>query len=827
MKPLPVDAILPQLRDALRSSRNVVLSAAPGAGKTTRVPPALLEEDDLRGKKLIMLEPRRLAAQRAARYMASLRGENIGVTVGFRIRGESRVSDATRIEVVTEAVLTRMLHQHPELPGVGLLIFDEFHERGIHADTGLAFALDVQAHLREDLRILVMSATLDGLAVSRVLGNAPIVGSEGREFPVTTRYMPSASDRPVEPRVADVVRRAIREETGDVLVFLPGQREIRRVESLLTERSLPDTVSVHALYGDAGAEQQEAALAPAPNGTRKVILSTSIAETSLTIDGVRVVVDSGLARSARFDPRRGMSGLVTIPVSRAVADQRRGRAGRQGPGACYRLWTERQHGMLQPYPVPEIMTTDLAPLALDLARWGAPRGESLRFIDPPPPAHLAQARELLENLDALDEQGRLTPHGRAMADLPVHPRLAHMILRSGERGLCALACDVAALLEDRDLLRGKANTDIDLAARWHALHSGAGAERFVRERVRTEADKLRELVGCKSSNAGEESLGTVLALAYPDRIARRRGTESGRYQMVSGTGALLPEWSLLAREEFLAVADVDGIGTEVRVFLASPLQKEDLVDLSAGKMTVQDEVFWGQAEEAVVARRIRRLGALTVDEQPLIPSDEALHSAMAEGIQSMGLGSLPWRKASESLRLRSEWLRCQHLVSNEWPELSEEQLLRTLSDWLAPFLGRISRRAQLEQLDLEEVLRSRFSFSQLNELNRLAPETLTVPTGSRIRLDYSGPQPVLAVRLQEMFGQSRTPTVAGGRATVLLHLLSPAGRPLAVTQDLPSFWKNVYPDVRKEMRGRYPKHHWPEDPLEAKPTRKVKRRGGD
>ena len=770
-----------------------------------------------------MLEPRRLAAQRAARYMASLFGQNVGEAVGYRIRGDSRISTSTRIEVVTEGVLTRMLHQQPELPGVGLIIFDEFHERSIHADTGLAFALDVQSHLQEDLRLLVMSATLDGLAVSRVLRDAPVVASEGRQFPVTTLYLSFPPDGYLEPRVADVVRRAVREEAGDVLVFLPGQREIRRVETLLSDAPLPEDVIVHTLYGEAGAGQQEKALAPAPKGRRKVILSTSIAETSLTIDGVRVVVDSGLARSARFDPRRGMSGLVTIPVSVAVADQRRGRAGRQAPGVCYRLWTEEQQLELAHFPVPEILATDLAPFALDLARWGAPEGEGLRFIDPPPPAHLAQARLLLTSLDALDDEGRLTPHGSAMADLPVHPRLSHMIIRAGERGLGALASDVAALLEDRDLLRGKANIDIDLAARWHALRSGTGADRPVRERVRAEARRLCELTGSKRGNGGEESLGAILALAYPERVARRRGVGTGRFQMAGGTGALLPEWSLLGREEFLAIAVVDGVGTDVRVFLASPLEKKDLIELFAEKIAMQDEVLWSPGEEAVVARRIRRLGALTVDEQALNASDEALHAAMAEGIRQMGLASLPWRRGSESFRLRSEWLRLRHLVPDGWPDLSDQHLLDTIPEWLAPFLRRISRRPQLEQLELEEILRSRFSFRQLRELDRLAPQTLAVPTGSRIHLEYgSGVQPVLAVRLQEMFGQRETPTVGGGEVKVLIHLMSPAGRPLAVTQDLPSFWKNAYPDVRKEMRGRYPKHHWPEDPLAAEPTRRVK-----
>jgi ATP-dependent helicase HrpB len=824
LQAFPIDAILPRLFEVLRTTRNGVLSAPPGAGKTTRVPPAVLGVDWMTGMKLIMLEPRRLAARYAAQFMASRMGETVGQTVGYRIRGESCVGRRTRIEVVTEGVLTRMLQSQPDLPGVAMVIFDEFHERSIHADLGLALMLDMQAHLRDDVRLLVMSATLDGLPVSHLLGNAPVVESAGQAYPVATHYLPFRPQGPIEPLVADAVRKALRTDQGDILVFLPGQREIRRVGQLLEDHGLPSPIALHMLYGDAHPDRQQAALAPSPTGQRKVILSTSIAETSLTIEGVTVVIDAGLARGPSFDPRRGMSGLTTGPVSLAAADQRRGRAGRQNPGVCYRLWTEDQHATLPRFQAPEILVADLAPLALDLAQWGSPEGEALRFLDPPPAAHLAQARELLERLGGLDSRGKLTAHGRAMADLPVHPRLAHMILRGTERGLSALACDVAALIEERDLLRGERDVDIDLHSRWRALHSGGAIDRSARERAITEARRLRGLIGGSDGNMEENSLGLLLAMAYPERIARRRAGQTGRYQLAVGTGAILPEWSLLAREEFLAIGHVDGIGIEARAFLAAPLRKEEILMAFADGITTKEEVVWSTAEEAVVARRVQLLGALSLAEQSIKPDRDMLRSAMLEGVKQIGIASLPWGEKSASLRSRSEWLRLRRLVPDEWPDLGDDHLLGSLPEWLGPFLDGVSRRQQLGNLDCAAIIRSRFSFAQLKELDRLAPLSVTAPTGSRITLDYSGEQPVLAVRLQEMFGQTDTPLIADGKAKVVIHLLSPAGRPLAVTQDLRSFWLNVYPEVRKEMRGRYPKHIWPEDPLTAKPTRRTVRK---
>ena len=826
IRTFPIDPVIPQLLDAFKTSRSVVLSAPPGAGKTTRVPLALLEQKWMDGARLIMLEPRRLAARRAAEFMASLRGETVGGTVGYRTRGDSRVSRTTRIEVVTEGVLTRMLQEKPDLPGVSVVVFDEFHERSLHADLGLALTLDVQENLRDDLRVLVMSATLDGVALSRLLHDAPVVESAGQSFPVDTRYLSLPHHGPIEPKVAETIRRALSETPGDVLTFLPGQREIHRVERILRDEGLSPDVSLHTLYGDANDESQRAALAPAPHGIRKVILATSIAETSLTIDGVRVVIDAGLARSARFDPRRGMSGLVTTPVSRASADQRRGRAGRQHPGVCYRLWTETKHQQLPTHPLPEILSTDLAPFVLELARWGAGNGDRLRFLDQPPQPHVAQAKDLLQTLGALNDVGTLTPHGRLMAEFPVHPRLAHMLIRSKELDFGPIACDVASLLEERDLLRGQQGVDIDFTLRWFELRKGTGYDRATRNRVLGEARRLREHLGVIEQQAAtEKGLGILLALAYPERIAKRRGNEGGRYQMAGGTGAVLPEWSLLAREEFLAIAEVDGVGTEVRVFLAAPLLKSDLLEVFADNIVSREEVFWNTQEEMVVARRVQMLDALIVEEQSTQPRGSSACAAMVEGIKQMGIASIPWERESESLRSRSEWLRMQKLVASDWPELSDEHLAATLDRWLTPFLDGIVRRAHLTRLDMQAILKSQFSYSQLRDLDRLAPATLTVPTGSHIRLEYSaGAPPILAVRLQEMFGQTETPTVGGGRVNVLIHLLSPAHRPLAVTQDLRSFWTNAYPEVRKQMRGRYPKHLWPENPMDATPTRRTKRR---
>jgi ATP-dependent helicase HrpB len=812
---LPIDGVLGTLGQTLAASSRAVLSAEPGAGKTTRIPLAMVDQPWLAGKKIVMLEPRRLATRCAAEFMASQIRERTGQTVGYRIRGSSVTGPETHIEVVTEGILTRMLQHDPELPGVGLLIFDEFHERSINADLGLAFALDVQAHLRSDLRILVMSATLDVDAVARLLENAPVVKSEGRVYPVETIYARFTPEKTIEQRTANAVLRALQAAEGDILVFLPGRKELDRVDRLLYDKKLPEDIVVHELFGDAAYERQAAALTPDPNGKRKIILSTSIAETSLTIDGVRVVVDSGLARTARFDPNRGMSGLTTIPVSKAVADQRRGRAGRQQPGTCYRLWMENEQERLPDYPQPEIKVTDLAQLALDLAQWGTPDGASLRFLDPPPPAHLSQARSLLQSLGALDGSGKLTAHGKAMAEIPVHPRLAHMLFECKKLGLGPLACDVAALLEER--ISGGKKSDIDLA---DFLPPAAKTS----ERMLAQSARLRRMMEISDRGTQKnDDAGVALALAYPDRIARRR-KEGSRYVLASGQTALLPSASLLARSEFLAVGDVDGLGAEVKIFLAAALTRQRIESVFAGDILTEEKTEWNEEEHAVTSKRITHIGAVVLSEQSFLADGDVVIRSMLEGIRSMGIECLPWDNDSLALQQRILWMRNHSSLLKELPDFSNEALMESLEEWLAPFLNDITRAAQLKNLLLPEIFRARFSPQLRQTFERLAPSHLDLPSGSHAALDYSGENPVLAVRLQELFGQTETPKICGGTVSVLVHLLSPAHRPLAVTQDLRSFWTNTYPEIRTQLRARYPRHVWPEDPLNAKPTNKTKRR---
>lgn len=815
---LPIDAILPALVDTVRQSPCVVLSAAPGAGKTTRVPLALLKAGCIDGR-ILMLEPRRLAAQRAAQYMAQQLGEKAGDTVGYRIRGDSRVSARTRIEVVTEGILTRLIQDDPELSGIGLVIFDEFHERSLHADLGLALARDVQRHWRDSLKLLVMSATLDGVAVSALLDHAPVVESGGRSFPVTTIYCGRDASASLENQVAAVVVRALREQPGDVLVFLPGQREIRRVQALLEQHEWLGNTKIHSLFGEASTAQQQAALQPDATGARKVILSTSIAETSLTIDGVRVVVDAGLVRTVRFDPRRGMSGLVTVNVSQATAEQRTGRAGRQHPGACYRLWSETQHSALARFPVPEILQSDLMPLALELAAWGNSE-TALAFLDAPPAAHLQQARAALQQLGALGSDWRITPHGRAMAALPTHPRYAHMLLRASEHGFGALACDVAALLDERDLLRNERDADFHL--RWQALRHGGSADRGARERVKQQAARLRQLVGAaNNSPTHDDKLGLMLALCYPERVARRRDARGERWLLANGTGATLQHGGLLAQQEWIAVADLDGEGRDARIFLTAAIDPSDLETFLPELFFSGEEVLWSAQDKAVIAREVKRFGSIIFSEKPLPARGEKVVLALCHGLRSTGWQALPLPEIATAWLQRVRWCATAGMLDG-LPDFREDALLATLEEWLAPFLTQVSRMNQLAQVDWLTALQSRVDYATLQHIDKLAPTHLTVPTGSRIELDYSGAQPVLAVRLQEMFGASETPRIANGKVPVLLHLLSPARRPLAVTQDLASFWQNAYKDVRKDMRGQYPKHYWPENPLDAEPTRRTK-----
>ena len=833
---LPIEPVIPALAGALDARRSAVLVAPPGAGKTTRVPLALLDAPWLGAGKIVMLEPRRVAARAAARRMATTLGEEVGGVVGFRVRADTRVGPRTRIEVVTEGVLTRMLQDDPTLDEVGLLIFDEYHERSVHADLGLALALHSRAVLRDDLRILVMSATIDGAAVAALLDDAPVIRSEGRAFPVDTRYLGRAADGRVDAAVARAVRGAVTRDEGDVLAFLPGAGEIRRVASMLDDGSLGANVDVVTLYGALSGAEQDRAIAPAPRGRRKVVLATAIAETSLTIEGVRVVVDSGLARGPRFDPSSGMARLETTRVSRASADQRRGRAGRTAPGVCYRLWEEHEdHGLVAQAP-PEILLADLAPLALELAVAGIHHAGELRWLTPPPAAALAQAGELLRQLGALDDDGRATPHGRAMAALPAHPRLAHLLLVARDIGMLDRAADVAALLLDRDVARGdRAGADADLALRVELLaREGASAphglivDRDAVRRARDDSRQLRERVRAVGGGAArraqpraEVGIGGLVALAYPDRIARRREGQPGRYVMRGGGGATLVGEQSLTGSEYLAVADLDGQRGESRVYLAAALDEAELRTLFAGDIAREESVSFDEASGTVRARRREMLGAIVLSDVALGEPDPVLVArAFAEAVARRGIGALPWSDAARRIRERLAFARA---LDPEWPDVSDAALAASLDEWLAPHLAGMRRLDDLRRLDLAALLLDRVGWKRRAELDTLAPTHLQVPSGSRIPVDYADPHaPVLAVRLQEMFGLAETPRVGGGRVPLTLHLLSPAHRPVQVTRDLAGFWRSSYFDVRKDLRGRYPKHHWPENPLEATPTRRAK-----
>ena len=865
---LPIHAALPALRAALaRDGSAAVLHAPPGAGKSTVVPLVLLDEPWARGRRFVMLEPRRLAARAVAARMAATLGERVGERVGYRMRLDTRVSKRTQIEVVTEGVLTRMLQHDPALDGVATVIFDEFHERSLQADLGLALTLDAREGLSPALRILVMSATLDVEPVAALLGAAHVVRTEGRTFDVETRYagqglppMPaahgavSASARDAAPThsealVARIVMRALGETAGDVLVFLPGAAEIRRVQSLL-ENAAPG-VRIVPLHGSLDPAAQDSALAPAPRGERKVVLATNIAETSLTIEGVRVVVDSGLVRASVFDPATGMSRLETQRISRASAEQRRGRAGRTAPGVCYRAWSEAAQRGLAPATSPEILSTDLAPLALELASWGVDDPSSLRWLDPPPAAAFASARALLERLGALDGAGRITAHGRRMAGIGVHPRLAHMLLRARELGALPLAARLAAMLSERDLLRGRDGArDADIGARVALLDGGARdadarrsfgdpperLDRGALQRARRAAADLEKQLrssaepsSTKHDGASEpvDPLGLMLAFAYPDRIGIRRAGADARYTLANGRGAVLHGVQSLGREEVLVAVDVDDRDRDARILLAAPVARSDFETHFAHDLEETEAVEWSPRDEAVAARRVVRYGAIVIDEKPLpqIPA-EAVRRAMLDGVRDLGLDALPWTREARDLQARIEFVRGLGLPDTEdWPAFDDAALAAALDAWLAPWLDGMSRREHLARLPLADALSARLGWERLPRLDELAPTRLAVPSGSSIRIDYRDENaPVVAVRLQELFGLDESPRIGAGRVPITFKLLSPAQRPVQVTRDLASFWRGAYRDVRKDLRGRYPKHDWPEDPLEAQPTRGVRRR---
>ncbi|WP_458377018.1 ATP-dependent helicase HrpB [Pseudomonas fluorescens] len=834
---LPIDEVLPALREALATRHEAVLEAPPGAGKTTRVPLALLNEPWLAGQTILMLEPRRLAARAAAERLASELGEKVGETVGYRIRLDSKVGPNTRIEVVTEGILTRRLQDDPALEGVGLLIFDEFHERSLDADLALALSLNGRELFRDDqpLKILLMSATLEGERLAGLLDDAPILRSEGRMYPVAMRWgRPFQPGEFIEPRLVQTILEALNDETGSLLVFLPGQAEIRRVHQQLADALGDNTpVLLCPLHGELDLAAQRAAIDPAPAGFRKVVLATNIAETSLTIDGVRVVIDAGLARVPRFDPGSGMTRLDTQRISRASATQRAGRAGRLEPGVCYRLWSQDQHEQLAAYASAEILSADLAGLALQLGRWGVTPGQ-LVWLDVPPAATYAQAQDLLDRLGALDGEA-LTRHGQAMAELPAHPRIAHLLLRGQALGLAEMACDVAALLGERDILRG---AGADLHSRLVLL---SGEERAARgaqggvQRARQLARQYRGYLRGKPSEPVSDPshprwLGALLALAYPDRVAQQRRAGGAEYRLANGRAALFAEADSLMKQSWLVIADLGSRQgqREERIYLAADFDPALFDSVLAEQVRVVDQLDWDEREGVLRAERQRKVGELILSREPLTGLDETARSqALVNLVRRKGLELLPWTPELRQWQARVALLRQLDLGSkreSEWPDVSDAALLKSLEHWLMPYLGKVSRLSHFANLDLSSIVHNLLPWPLPQRLEELAPHHLSVPSGSSIRLDYSEQPPILAVRLQELFGLAETPRIAGGRQVVKLHLLSPARRPVQVTQDLANFWRSTYAEVKKDLKGRYPKHYWPDDPLVAEATARIKPR---
>ena len=839
---LPIDEVLPALRHALTERHEAVLEAPPGAGKTTRVPLALLNEPWLAGQKIVMLEPRRLAARAAAERLASELGEKVGETVGYRIRLDSKVGPTTRIEVVTEGILTRRLQQDPALEGVGLLIFDEFHERSLDADLALALSLNGRELFRDEqpLKILLMSATLEGERLASVLDDAPILRSEGRMYPVAMRWgRPFVPGEFIEPRVVQTVLDALNDETGSLLVFLPGQAEIRRVHQQLAQAlESQSDILLCPLHGELELAAQRAAIEPAPSGLRKVVLATNIAETSLTIDGVRVVIDAGLARVPRFDPGSGMTRLDTQRISRASATQRAGRAGRLEPGVCYRLWSEDQHAQLAAYGTAEMMQADLAGLALQVARWGV-SAQELVWLDAPPAASYAQALQLLERLGAMNpaspQGGTLTAHGEAMAELPAHPRIAHLLLRGQEWGLADMACHVAALLGERDILRG-AGADVHsrlalLDGEARAARGGQGGVQRARQLARQYRAQLRGKPARPVADPEHPRwLGALLALAYPDRIAQQRKPGGAEYRLANGRAALFSEVDALMKQPWLVIADLGSRQgqREERIYLAAEFDPALLDDVLREQVSVIDQLDWDEREGVLRAERQRKVGELVLSREPLTGLDETARTqALINLVRRKGLELLPWTPELRQWQARVGLLRQLDLEAqgqSDWPDVSDAALLASLEDWLAPYLTRVSRLSHFASLDVSSIVHNRLPWPLPQRLEEQAPHHIKVPSGSSVRLDYSEHPPILAVRLQELFGLADTPRIAGGRQVVKLHLLSPARRPVQVTQDLANFWRSTYAEVKKDLKGRYPKHYWPDDPLVAEATTRVKPR---
>jgi ATP-dependent helicase HrpB len=815
--PLPIDAVLDDLARTLAGRNAAVLVAPPGAGKTTRVPLALLDEPWAKGKKIIVLEPRRIAARASAERMAKTLGERAGETVGYRVRFGSKVSRATRIEVVTEGIFSRQILDDPELSGVAAVLFDEFHERSLDADLGLALARDAQTGLREDLRLLVMSATLDGARVAKLLGDAPVVESEGRAFPVETRHLSRKVDVPLERQMAEAIATALRADPGSVLAFLPGAAEIRRTQNFLEERVHDASTEIVPLFGALDASVQDRAIASAPKGQRKVVLATSIAETSLTIEGVRIVVDSGLARVPRYEPDIGLTRLETVRASRAAVDQRRGRAGRTEPGICYRLWDEPQTASLAAYTQPEILSADLSSLVLDLAQWGVSDPATLSFLDPPPAPAWKEAKSLLLELNALDADGRITAEGKQLRALALPPRLARMIVDSDRFGAGEAAAAIAAILTERGL--GGDSADLD-----HRL------DQFRRDRSQR-ASSARDLarrwasqVASSPSEKGTElSTGVMLAFAFPDRVAKNRG--NGSFVLANGRGAAVEQTSSLARAPFIAVGELTGTAASGRILLAAPITQEEIEVQFADHIETADDIGFDRGAMALRARRRKTLHAITLSEAPLALSPSAETARIfAEGLVAVGLDQLPWSKAAKQWRDRVMFLR--KAEGESWPDLSDDGLIESAADWLVPALYDKTALKDLSAGDLSEALLTLLPWELRARLEREAPTHFEAPTGSMLAIDYEAEQgPTVAVRLQELFGLNTHPAIAKGKVPLVLELLSPAQRPVQVTRDLPGFWRGSYAAVRSDLRGRYPRHPWPDDPATALPTRRAKPRG--
>jgi ATP-dependent helicase HrpB len=814
----PVDEVLPALKDALRARNAAVLVAQPGAGKTTRVPLALLAEPWVKGGKILVLEPRRIAARAAASFMAVSIREKLGDTVGLRVRFGSKVSAKTRIEMITEGVFTRLVLDDPELKGIAAVIFDEFHERSLDADLGLALAIDAQRGLREDLRILVMSATLDGARVAKLLGEASVIESEGRAFPVETKYLGRDARTPIHQEMADALARISGNEDGSILAFLPGVGEIRRTADFLAERIRDKTIDIVPLYGALDSDVQDKAIEPSPSGRRKIVLATSIAETSITIKGVRVVVDSGLARVPRFEPDLGLTRLETVRVSRASADQRRGRAGRTEPGVCYRLWDEEQTRSLLPFATPEILAADLTSLVLDLAQWGVHEPMTLTWLDPPPAAAVNEAKSLLVSLGAIDEAGAITALGKKLAKLPLHPRLAAMIVAAAEEDNALLAAEIAAIVSER----GLGGNDADLAHR---------VSEFRRDKSRRGeeacnlARRWAESAGGKIRESSPTHAGSLLALAYPDRIAKLRTERGGAFLLANGRGAKLELTSALSREEYLAVAEIAGAAQEGRILLAAKISEAEIAARFSDKITQTEEAVFDPKARAVRGRAARKYMSLVLSERPLkVEANDETAKALAVGIASLGIDQLPFTAAADRWLERLRFLRAAE--GDEWPDVSPQALAENIETWLAPFLAGRTSLNEISAGDISNALHALLPHDLARRLDTEAPDRFIAPTGSELAIDYSAEAgPTISVKVQELFGLSNHPAVARGKIPLVLSLLSPAGRPIQVTRDLPAFWRGSWSDVKKEMRGRYPRHVWPDDPASAAPTRRAKPRG--